>query len=124
MWERASDEVLVDRRGSAEGISKRADAAHLRSLCYSARSRRCACVRTRRFVQQVSEKLYISCHRRVIEICCKNKTSKYDHHHYHQRQASAAAGAQLVVMVVVVLDLRVVVGALWYLLPGTWYGVE
>ena len=38
---------------------------------------------------------------------------------------SAAAGAQLVVVVVVVavLDLRMVVGALWYLLPGTRYGV-
>ena len=38
---------------------------------------------------------------------------------------SAAAGAQLVVVVVVVavLYLRMVVGALWYLLPGTRYGV-
>ena len=68
--------------------------------------------------------LFLAIPWRVIEICCKTQTSKHNHHHHHQRHVSAAAGAQLVVVVVAVLDLRTVVGALWYLLPGTWYGVE
>ena len=68
--------------------------------------------------------LFLAIPWRVIEICCKTKTSKHNHHHQQQRHVSAATGAQLVMVVVAVLDLRTVVCALWYLLPGTWYAVE